>query len=149
MPDETEERNLPVLDDRQFELFKDWVSVQKDEISLKSKELSLREKELAGEESQAKLGFEYAHKALEAQSADRREERVFRRKRMLWSLWFGSLLVVLLAAFSTYALSQGKIEIVKDLMLQVFGTGGLGAAAFFAARSFYRDRNRSEDDDEN
>jgi hypothetical protein len=122
--------------------------VQKDEIGLKSKELSFREKELAAEESQVKLGYEYAHKALEAQSIDRREERVFRRKRMLWSLCFGSLLVILLAAFSAYALSQGKIEIVKDLMRQVFGTGGLGAAAFFAARSFYRDRNRSEDDDD-
>jgi hypothetical protein len=102
MPDETEERKLPVLDERQLELFKEWVSVQKGEIGLKSKQLELREKELAVEESQVKLGHEYALKALEAQSHDREAQRVFRRKVMVWSLWFGVLLVVLFAAFSFY-----------------------------------------------
>ena len=46
MADETEARPLPVLDERQLELFKEWVSVQKGEIDLKAKELALREKEL-------------------------------------------------------------------------------------------------------
>jgi hypothetical protein len=148
MPDETEDQKLPIVDERQLELFKEWVSVQKDEISLKAKELALREKQLGVEESQVKLGHEYALKSLEAQSLDRDSQRVFRRKVMLWSLWFGVLLVVMLAAFSFYALSLGKIEMVRDIMLQVFGTGGLGAAAFFAARSFYRDRRHPTDDEE-
>jgi hypothetical protein len=99
------------------------------------------------EESQVKLGHEYALKALEAQSRDRDSQRLFRRKVMAWSLWFGVFLVVLLAAFSSYALSLGKIEMVRDMMLQIFGTGGLGAAAFFAARSFYRDRKHSGDEE--
>jgi hypothetical protein len=43
--------------------------------------------------------------------------------------------------------SIGKIEMVRDLVLQVFGTGGLGAAAFFAARSFYRDQKRADDEE--
>jgi hypothetical protein len=34
MPDETEDRKLFIVDERQLELFKEWVSVQKDEISL-------------------------------------------------------------------------------------------------------------------
>jgi hypothetical protein len=148
MSDETEERKLPLVDERQLELFKEWVSVQKDEISLRAKELALREKQLGVEESQVKLGHEYALKSLEAQSLDRDGQRIFRRKVMLWSLWFGVLLVILLAAFSFYALSLGKIELVRDMMLQIFGTGGLGAAAFFAARSFYRDRKHPPDEEE-
>ena len=60
------------------------------------------------EESQVKLGHEYALKALEAQSRDRDSQRLFRRKVMAWSLWFGVFLVVLLAAFSSYALSLGQ-----------------------------------------
>jgi hypothetical protein len=138
---------LPVLDERQLELFKEWVSVQKGEIDLKAKELALREKELVVQENEVKLGHEYALKALEAQSHDRNAERVFRRQIMLCSWWLGVLLVILLAGFSSYALSLGKIEMVRDLMLQVFGTGGLGAAAFFAARSFYRDRKHSGDEE--
>jgi hypothetical protein len=140
MPDEPEEQKLPSIDERQLELFKEWVSVQKDEIGLKRKQLDV-------EESQVKLGHEYALKALEAQSRDRDSQRLFRRKVMAWSLWFGVFLVVLLAAFSSYALSLGKIEMVRDMMLQIFGTGGLGAAAFFAARSFYRDRKHSGDEE--
>jgi|HubBroStandDraft_6_1064221.scaffolds.fasta_scaffold880500_1 hypothetical protein len=140
MPDEPEEQKLPIIDERQLELFKEWVSVQKDEIGLKRKQLDV-------EESQVKLGHEYALKALEAQSRDRDSQRLFRRKVMAWSLWFGVFLVVLLAAFSSYALSLGKIEMVRDMMLQIFGTGGLGAAAFFAARSFYRDRKHSGDEE--
>jgi hypothetical protein len=147
MPDDTEERKLPIVDDRQLELFKEWVAVQKDEIGLKAKELALREKQLASEESQVKLGHEYALKALEAQSRDRDAERVLRRQIMLCSWWLGVLLVILLAGFSSYALSLGKIEMVRDIMLQVFGTGGLGAAAFFAARSFYRDRKHPGDEE--
>jgi hypothetical protein len=140
MPDEPEEQKLPIIDERQLELFKEWVSVQKDEIGLKRKQLDV-------EESQVKLGHEYALKALEAQSRDRDSQRLLRRKVMAWSLWFGVFLVVLLAAFSSYALSLGKIEMVRDMMLQIFGTGGLGAAAFFAARSFYRDRKHSGDEE--
>jgi Flp pilus assembly protein TadB len=116
--------------------------------SLKAKELALREKQLGVEESQVRLGHEYALKALDAQAHDRDAQRVFRRKVMLWSLWFGVFLVVLLAAFSFYAFSLGKIEMVRDLMLQVFGTGGLASAAFFAARSFYRSRKHPGDDEE-
>src|SRR6266849_7183844 len=112
MPNEPEGDELPVVDQRQLELFKEWVSVQKEEIGLKTKELALREKQLGVEESQVKLGHEYALKSLEAQSRDRDAQRVFRRKAMVWSLWFGVLLVVLLAAFSSYALSLGKIEMV-------------------------------------
>ena len=41
MPDETEERKLPIVDERQLELFKEWVAVQKDEIGLKAKEFAL------------------------------------------------------------------------------------------------------------
>jgi hypothetical protein len=148
MPDETEERKLPIADERQLEMFKEWAAVQKDEIGLKAKELALREKQLAGEEIQVKLGHEYALKSLEAQSIDRHSQRVFRQKVMVWSLWFGVFLVVLFAAFSFYAFSLGKIEMVRDVMLQVFGTGGLGAAAFFAARSFYRTRKHPGDDEE-
>jgi len=57
-----------------IELFKEWVSVQKDEIGLKRKQLDV-------EESQVKLGHEYALKALEAQSRDRDSQRLFRRAR--------------------------------------------------------------------
>jgi hypothetical protein len=57
MPDEPEEQKLPIIDERQLELFKEWVSVQKDEIGLKRKQLDV-------EESQVKLGHEYALKSI-------------------------------------------------------------------------------------
>jgi hypothetical protein len=47
---EASNRGLPVVDDRQLELFKQFVAVQKDQIDLKGKEVALREKELAVEE---------------------------------------------------------------------------------------------------
>jgi hypothetical protein len=55
MPDEKENRPLPVVDERQLELFKEWVSVQKEDIGLRGKELALREKQLALEEMLARI----------------------------------------------------------------------------------------------
>ena len=150
MADEIEpkrERQLPLVDERQLELFKQFVAIQKDEIDLKSKELVLREKELAVEEKSLERNHDYALKALEAQSKDRDAQRILRQKAISWSFFFGGFLISLLAAFSTYALSLGKIEMVKDIMLQIFGTGGLAAGVFFAARSLYKTPNRSDDDE--
>jgi len=129
---------LPLVDDRQLELFKQFVSVQKDQIDLKAKEIALNEKQLAFEESALQRNHEYALKALEAQTQDREADRLIKKRVITWSFSSLALVLILLAAFCLYALSQGKLEMVKDIMLQIFGTGGLGAAAFFVARSVYK-----------
>jgi hypothetical protein len=141
-----EPRQLPIIDERQLELFKQFVSVQKDELDLKAKELVLREKELVVEEGSLQRNHDYALKALEAQTKDRDADRGFRQKAIFWSFMFGGFLTVLLAAFCSYALYLGKIDMVRDIMLQIFGTGGLGAALFFAARSIYKGPKQREDE---
>ena len=142
MPEQGQEpqpRQLPVVDERQLELFKEFIAVQREELDLRTKQLGLREKEIGTE-------HEYALKALDAQSRDRESDREFRRKAVLWSFRFGGVLVLLLAAFCAYALWLNKLEMVKDILLQIFGTGGLATGVFFAARSLYRGRKGPEDD---
>jgi cation transport ATPase len=139
---------LPLVDDRQLELFKQFVSVQKDQIDLKTKEIALNEKQLAFEESSLQRNHEYALKALEAQTEDREAERQVKKRVITWSFSSLALVLILLAAFCFYALSQGKLEMVKDIMMQIFGTGGLGAAAFFVARSVYKTPKAQEEESE-
>lgn len=140
MADQIEERrSLPVIDERQLELFKQFIAIQKEEIDLKGKQLVVREKEIGTE-------HEYALKALDAQVRDLEADRQFRRKAIAWSFQFGVLLVLLLAIFCGYALWLNKLELVKDIMLQIFGTGGLAGLAFFAARSFYKGRKSPGDE---
>jgi hypothetical protein len=142
-----ESRQLPVIDERQLELFKQFVAIQKEELDLRGKQLGVREKEIAVEDSNLQREHEYALKALDAQSRDREADRQFRRKAILWSFRFGVLLVILLGLFCAYALYLGKLDMVKDITLQIFGTGGIGAAMFFAARSIYKGQKRPNDDD--
>jgi hypothetical protein len=139
---------LPLIDERQLELFKQFVSVQQNQIDLKAKEIALREKELTVEDGNFQRSHEYAIKALDAQSRDRDAKRVLSKTVIKWSFLFGGALVVLFAIFSGFALYLGKIEMVKDIVLQVFGTGGIGAAMFFAARSFYKNQTKPENDTE-
>jgi hypothetical protein len=143
---EASRRELPLVDENQLELFKQFVTVQKDQIDLKGKEIALREKELAVDERNFERSHDYALKALDAQSKDRESDRLLREKIIHWSFILGAFFILLLVAFCSYALSLGKIDMVKEMMLQIFGTGGLGAAMFFAARSLYKTQKRSEDD---
>ncbi|MBV8099843.1 MAG: hypothetical protein JOZ31_11850 [Verrucomicrobia bacterium] len=129
-------------------MFKQFVSIQKDQIDLKTKEIALSEKQLEFEETSLKLNHEYALKALGAQTVDREADRVVRKRIITWSFSSLALVLVLLAAFCFYALTAGKLEMVKDIMLQIFGTGGLGAAAFFIARSVYKSPKAPEEDSE-
>lgn len=143
---EPSKRVLPLVDERQLELFKQFVSIQKDQIDLRGKEIALREKELAVDERSLERNHDYALKSLDAQSKDRDAERTLRKKVISLYFIFGALVVVLLTGFCLYALSLGKIDMVRDLMLQIFGTGGIAAAMFFAAKSMYKGRSRPEDE---
>jgi len=88
-------------------------------VELQNKELDVRIQELEQRKIEDQHSFEYAKQTLEAQKADRSEERIHQEQRLtkMYIFW-GTVLLVMLAFFA-YALWIGAGELVGNIMEKV------------------------------
>lgn len=117
------------------ETVKEMIAVQKQTLTIKLKEL---ERDSAEIEFNKKI----AQSSIDAQERDRKHEREENTKRQSHKYYFGLAIVILIFAFSAYALHLGRTDILMDVLKVVVGfVGGLGFAT-------YKTRSRDKDDDE-
>jgi hypothetical protein len=102
-------------------------------VSNQARDLELRAADLSLQQQKDANGFTYAMKALEAQAADRKDERVHKCRMKDRVLLFSLLIAVILCSLIGFCLSSGHeaiaVEIIKMVSyigVGVFGGYGIG-----------------------
>lgn len=104
------------------------LSLQESRISLEIKQADIQLRELDHNQK-------IADKSIDAQAADRKDERAVNRSVQMHRLIFAAFVMVLLVAMIIYALAIGKEAIVLDIVKVLCGfAGGYGVSAYVNAK---------------
>ena len=104
-----------------------------------AKEIELRQSELNLKKQVDDHSFEFAKAALSAKSTDRNAEREHDRETQKTRLIFASIIVVVITALITYALSIGKDNFAMELIKAVIFILSGGAGGFAIGKSSHKD----------
>jgi hypothetical protein len=103
------------------EWLESFIEVQREEVRVRAGELEIRK-------LQAENGHDYALKALDAMSADRKEERQSRGSQRVWRYVFAGIVLITSAGLLVFLVDRGKDELAEELVKLVayVAVGGLG-----------------------
>lgn len=114
-----------------------------------TKELEVRQQIEENRKQSAKYNFELAKQSLQAQIADRKEEREQNKTVWKWFIIFLGFSVSIIVIFSAWALFLGKenflLEIVK---IVIYGTSGALAGASWEKLKQKSDTSSKKNSDE-
>lgn len=120
-PPANRNNNLPQLTD---ETLRELLSVQK-------QELALRVKEVERDNAEINLNKSVAQQSIEAQERDRKHDREELTKRQKTHQNYTLLILLLILAFSGYAMHIGQTAIVLDILKIIIAfVGGMGFQAY-------------------
>lgn len=144
MPEEKQQSSLParVLEEeviRKAEVLDRFINFQEQEIDVRRQELELKHKE----EDHA---FEYANASLNAQVADRNQERDLLKTVIGKSFVFAGIVIIAFIVFLAYALYLDQPQIVSEIIKAIvyIFCGGAGG---FAAGRFTRPKKDADNND--
>lgn len=120
-PPANRNNGLPQLTD---ETLRELLSVQK-------QELALRVKEVERDNAEINLNKSVAQQSIEAQERDRKHDREELTKRQKTHQNYTLLILLLILAFSGYAMHIGQTAIVLDILKIIIAfVGGMGFQAY-------------------
>lgn len=131
----------------QPEIVKLFLENQSSEISLREKETFIKSKELDVREKEIDKAHEYSLKSLEAQAADRIDNRQKFSSDIKVILLFLSFIALVIAFLIIYALHEGQTQLVLECVkAAVFIiTGGVGG---YGLKSIKHGEARKKDEDD-
>lgn len=110
------------------------LSLQESRITLELKQADIQLKELDHNQK-------IADKSIDAQAADRKNEREVNREVQMHRLIFAAFVVVVIVAMIVFALYMGKEAIVLDIVKVLCGfAGGYGVSAYMNAKGKEEDQ---------
>lgn len=105
------------------------LSLQESRITLELKQADIQLKELDHNQK-------IADKSIDAQAADRKDERAVHKTVQAHRLIFASFVILIIVALIVYALYIGKEAIVLDIVKVLCGfAGGYGVSSYISARN--------------
>ncbi|MBV9999126.1 MAG: hypothetical protein JO015_08435 [Verrucomicrobia bacterium] len=134
---------MPIVDEKQLELFKEFVVLQKEELDLKKREQDLRSKELTLEEQNLLNAHEFSQESLKAQLVDRQNERAHRAVLATRAMVFSGAIILSLMVLAGYGMSIGKLNDLREMIVGVLAVAGPSGAALFYAR-WQEEKKRGE-----
>ena len=113
-----------------------FLQLQKKELEIQKKELEFKDKELELAYQQDNNQKELSEKSIAANLQDRSGERDYRSRKTKTVLVYATIIFLIIAIFSGYALAMGKESVVLKLaeIVALFSAGFVGGYGFRSAK---------------
>src|SRR5258708_37735616 len=92
---ENDKAVVPVLDEKQMDLFREFISVQKEELDIRKRDQDIRSQEIDVDRQNLLNTHDYAQEALKAQVVDNQNERGHREILATRWMYFAAFVVLL------------------------------------------------------
>jgi Flp pilus assembly protein TadB len=144
------DKPVRVIDEKQLELFREFISVQKEELEIRKRDQEIRSQEIDIERQNISHAHDYAQESLKAQVVDNQNERGHRQFLATRWMCFAAFVVLLLVLLSAYGLYLNHLADLVTIIERTLALVGMAGTALFYAKwkAAEKEAKRERDEDD-